>query len=147
MAHTAHETRQPALVGAAIFSTNPQRLVEFYEAVAGVSFTHRVHDDGREHFIADLGAVHVEVKALTQADGTPTPDAIAGTPADGAGRIELSFTVDDAAAAFAHALDLGAQPHEAPVSFSWGTFGTVTDPDGNRLGLFTPPSSTRGDTL
>lgn len=147
-ARRAQQTRQPALVGAAIFSMMPHVLADFYEQVAGISFEHRVHDDGREHFVAQLAAVHVEIKALVRADGTPTPDA-AGSAGTGSSRIELSFTVNDTTAAVARAIELGAAVNEAPVSHDWGTFATIIDPDGNRVGLYTPPppSSTRGASL
>ena len=101
-------------------------------------FECRNHPDGSQHRVADFGPVHVEIKALTQADGTPTPDAVHnGVPCS---TIELSFEVPDAAASVEYALALGATDHQPIATYSWGDFGVVLDPDGNRLGLYSPPA-------
>lgn len=130
------------LVGAALLSAEPKRLVDFYGAVLGLRFEHRVHPDGREHFINDLEGIHLEVKALVAADGSATSDAVKEVgPSGDVSSIELSYEVVDFDTAFHGAVDLGARVHSEPEDFAWGRFGVVLDPDGNRLGLFAPPSS------
>jgi predicted enzyme related to lactoylglutathione lyase len=102
---------------------------------------HRVHANGSEHWIAAQGGVQVEIKALTCADGSPTPDGAATREhgESGTSRAELSFQVDDVAAASARAVISGGRVLQRAETFSWGTFAVVLDPELNRIGLFTPP--------
>lgn len=134
----ADATRPPALVGAAVFSDDPRRLVALYEELLGLGFEHRAHDDGREHWVTDLGAVHVEVKATRDAHGHPTPDAL--DAARGTGRTELSFTVASASGSVSLACRLGCTVVQEARRHAWGEFGAVLDVDGNRIGLYTPPA-------
>lgn len=122
-----------ALVGAAIFSEQPAELAAFYGMLLGLRFERRVHENGSDHRIARLAGLHFEIKS---ADG---PDA--GTR-DRQSSIELSFDVPDVQASHDYALKLGADELQAPADFDWGTWSVVSDLDGNRLGLFSPPSDT-----
>ena len=131
-----------AVAGIAIFADDPASLAAAWLTVLGIELEHRVHEDGREHWIGDLGGVHVELKALTTAAGETTSDAV-GDEARGTSRAELSFTVGDARATFERALAEGWTAHEQPAEHRWGTFCTVLDPEGNRIGLYTPPAQPR----
>lgn len=128
-----------ALVGAAIFAADPARLSSFYGMLLGVRFERKVHEDGRDHRIARIGGTHFEIKATTTPDGDRTPDAVAPELAGDVSTIELSFTVPDATASWDYALMLGAMAHEPVTHHTWGSFGTVRDPEGNRIGLFSLP--------
>ena len=108
---------------------------------------HRQHDDGREHWVTNIGPVHFEIKATQQADGSPTPDAVVS---DGGGHsnIELSFRVEDAQRTWDAAIAAGGSAHQPLVTYRWGVFGVVLDPDGNRLGIYAacpPPSGASAD--
>ena len=132
------------VVGTVVFSGQPAVLAAFYERVFGMTLEHRAHDDGREHWVCELGSVHFEIKATRRADGTPTPDAV--TTGGSHSNIELSLQVADAQESFALALDAGAAAHQPLETYRWGSFGVVLDPDGNRLGLFTPPAPSTDNT-
>lgn len=132
---------QTLVAGVALFSEDPARLVRFLETVLRVTFTRRAHDDGREHWITSLAGVQLEVKALRTTDGSPTPDS-AGTNATGVSRAEVSFQVAGVAGAAARAMVNGGRIVQKAEAFDWGTFAVVLDPDGNRIGLFEPPTST-----
>lgn len=134
-------TERTLVVGVALFSNDPARLVGFFEKVLRVTFAKRAHDDGRVHYIASLAGVQLEVKALRTADGSPTPDA-AGTNVDGVSRSEVSFQVAGVAGAAARAMVNGGRIIQKAETFSWGTFAVVLDPDGNRIGLFEPNTAT-----
>jgi predicted enzyme related to lactoylglutathione lyase len=134
---TAHEAR---VAGLALFSREPAALASFYEQVLRTSFTHRVHDDGREHWIVALGGIQLEVKALETAMGTPTNDAYGTDGGRSISRSELSFTVPSASAASARAMVAGGRIVQKAETLAWGTFAVVLDPDGNRLGLFEEPA-------
>ena len=131
-----------AVAGIAVFADDAPALAAAWLAVLGIELEQRVHDDGREHWIGDLGGVHVELKALRTATGDTTSDAV-GDEARGTSRAELSFTVEDAGATFERALAEGWHAHEQPATHRWGTFCTVLDPEGNRIGLYTPPAQAR----
>ena len=115
----------------------PAELATLWSELLGIEFEARAHEDGREHHIATIAGTQLEIKASAREDGTPTPDALDfGGPHS---NVELSFTVDDAGAVQARALQLGFRMHMPVEQQPWGNFGTVLDPEGNRLGLFTPP--------
>ena len=135
-AGTGNET---LVAGLALFSSKPAELARFYEQVLRTAFTHRVHADGREHWIAAMGGVQLEIKALMAADGQPTADAHGSIDAAGMSRSELSFQVAGVSSAAARALVAGGRVLQKAETFDWGTFAVVLDPDGNRLGLFEPP--------
>ena len=130
-----------AVVGVALFAHEPAKLARFYDQVLRTSLEHRVHDDGREHWIARMGGVHLEIKALSTASGAPTPDAHESGQPGGMGRMELSFRVPDVSTALYRAVEAGARVLQEAETFPWGTWAVVVDPEGNRLGLFTPPQS------
>lgn len=131
-----------AVVGAAIFSAQPAALAAFYGMLFGVRFEHRVHPDGSDHRISRIGHVHFEIKALHAADGSDAPDAVAGATLGSSSSIELSFQVPDVDACIEHALRMGASALLPATTYDWGTFASVLDPDGNRVGLFQAPSTT-----
>jgi predicted enzyme related to lactoylglutathione lyase len=131
----------PLVAGVALFSRRPTELARFYEQVLRTSFTHRVHEDGREHWIVALGRVQLEIKALETAGNIPTSDAFGSAEASGTSRSELSFRVADVAMAVHHAVADGGSLLQPVETFSWGTFAVVLDPDGNRLGLFHEPTA------
>lgn len=131
----------PAVVGVALFSDAAAELVAFYEAVLRTPFTHRVHEDGREHWIASLDSIQVEIKSVVDAAGTPTPDAFRSDESVGMSRAEMSFRVAGVNAAVARATVAGGRVLQRAEAFDWGTFAVVLDPDSNRLGLFEPPTS------
>lgn len=142
--HTHDQPASPAgdasaLIGAAIFAADPARLATFYGMLLGVRFERKVHDDGRDHRIARLAGTHFEIKATTTVDGELTPDAVDPDLSGDVSTIELSFTVPDAAASWDYALMLGAMAHQPVTHQAWGSFGTVRDPEGNRVGLFSLP--------
>lgn len=129
--------RVRSLAGVAVFSDAPAELAALWSELLGVEFAERRHDDGREHHITSIGAMQLEIKASLREDGTPTPDALpTGGPHS---NVELSFTVCDCHQTHARALQLGFREHAPVQRFAWGSFGTVLDPEGNRLGFFTPP--------
>jgi predicted enzyme related to lactoylglutathione lyase len=135
--------RDSMLVGAAVFSNDPARLSAFYSKVLQLAFEHRVHDDGREHHIAEVGGgVRFEIKALTTAAGERTSDAGSAEATGAQSRSEISFRVNDVAKASASALVSGARILQKAEVHAWGTFAVIVDPDGNRLGLWSPPQST-----
>lgn len=136
---TGHES---AVAGVALFSDAPAELVAFYENVLRTRFTHRSHEDGREHWIVTMDGVQVEIKATLATDGSATPDAYASEESVGMSRAELSFRVSGVAAAAARATLAGGRVLQPAQTHDWGTFAVVLDPDSNRLGLFEPPTTT-----
>lgn len=135
---TGNET---LVAGLALFSRRPAELARFYEQVLRTAFTHRAHDDGREHWITSLGGVQLEIKALESAQGEPTADAFSSGEASGMSRSELSFQVAGVSAAASRAIVAGGRMLQKAQAYDWGTFAVVLDPDGNRLGLFEPPAA------
>jgi predicted enzyme related to lactoylglutathione lyase len=134
-----------AIAGVALFSNAPAGLAAFYGMLLGVRFERRLHDDGREHRIANVGGLQLEVKAALTPDGEPTPDAVVGAALGVPSSIEISVEVDDAVASFDYALRLGATAHMPVETHPWGAFGVVLDPDGNRLGLWSKPAADDDD--
>ena len=134
-----------AMVGTAIFSNDPARLAAFYGMLLGLRFERRLHNDGREHRIAKLDAgntpLHFEIKAARTSSGEVTPD---GQGVVGSGSIEISFEVQDARAACEYAVVLGGEELLPVVEEPYGSFGSVLDPDGNRVGLYSPTSAKEG---
>ena len=133
--------RDSMLVGSALFSADAARLATFYAKVLQIAFEHRVHDDGREHHIAEVGGgVRFEIKALTTANGERASDA-GSSEMGGQSRSEISFRVSDVAKASAAALVSGGRILQKAEAHTWGTFGVIVDPDGNRFGLWSPPQT------
>lgn len=134
-----------AIVGVALFSAQPGKLAAFYGMLLGLRFERRLHPDGREHRIAKIGpegsSVHFEIKLSVTPAGQVTPDA---TPSAGHGASEISFEVQDAHAAFDYALVLGATELLPITDKPYGLFGSVLDPDGNRVGLYSPLTQKEG---
>jgi len=152
----AEQARQPvspagdvrALVGAGIFSANAPALAAFYGMLLGVRFEHRVHTNGCDHRIAKIASLHFEIKATHTAGGARTLDAPAEVAGgvDATSSIELSFSVPDARASYDYALTLSASPFISVEDYAWGAFGTVLDPDGNRVGLYSIAARTDSNT-
>lgn len=143
---TAAGTERETLVaGVALFSQDAAKLAAFHAKVLQVAFEHRVHDDGREHHIADLGGLKFEIKSLVTASGERTSDAGATQGSNEVSRSELSFRVADVAGASARALVSGARIVQKAMTHDWGTFAVIQDPDGNRIGLWSPPHATNSD--
>lgn len=130
-----------AIAGVALFSDTPAELAAFYGMLLGVRFEHRVHANGSDHRIATVAGTQFEIKATTTAAGDVAPDGDAATALDGISRSETSFTVPDARASYDYALTLGAAGLIPVTTYPWGDFGTVVDPHGNRVGLFSSPST------
>lgn len=133
-------SRETLVAGVALFSDAPAELASFYEQVLRTRFTHRVHEDGREHWITTMGDVQVEIKATITAAGAPTADAFTSDESVGMSRAELSFRVSGVAATAARATLAGGRILQPAATYDWGTFAVVLDPDSNRLGLFEPPT-------
>jgi len=131
-------SNESGLAGVAFFSDGPSALVAFYEQVLRVSFEHRVHEDGREHWIAPMGDAQFEIKSLVTADGSTTVDAYASDESVGMSRGEASFSVVGISAAVARAMMAGARTLQKAETLDWGTFAVLLDPDSNRIGLFEP---------
>jgi predicted enzyme related to lactoylglutathione lyase len=147
MHHAATGTGNETLVaGLALFAHGPAELARFYEQVLRIAFEHRVHPDGREHWIAGMSGIQFEIKALVTGSGMSTADAFESAGSSGMSRSELSFRVDSVSAAAARALLAGGTLLQRAETHTWGTFAVVADPEGNRLGLFQPPTLEAGDT-
>lgn len=130
---------QSVVAGVALFSDAPAELAAFYETVLRTRFTHRVHEDGREHWIVALDGVQLEIKSVVAADGQPTADAFSSDESVGMSRSELSFRVAGVSSAVARATLAGGRVLQKAETHGWGTFAVVLDPDSNRLGLFEEP--------
>jgi len=133
---------ESGVAGIALFSDAPAELAAFYEKVLRTGLTHRVHEDGREHWIVDMDGIHLEIKALMTAGGEPTSDAFASDESVGMSRAEMSFRVVGLSGAVARATLAGARVLQKPETHRWGSFAVLLDPDSNRLGLFEPPTAT-----
>ena len=120
----AVDTR-PALVGVTIYSSRPDVLAAFYAKVLVTPL--------------DGGVDHVSGEAMfrTQLDGLEF-EVIGSSAPLGTGSIQPSVQVPDVAAAVQRALDGDGSVHLGVADHDWGTFAIVVDPDGNRLGLYTP---------
>lgn len=137
----AGSERETLLAGVALFSQDAAKLATFHAKVLQVAFEHRVHGDGREHHIADLGGMKFEIKSLVTASGERTSDAAGTTGSTEVSRSEVSFRVADVAGASARALVSGARIVQKATTHDWGTFAVIQDPDGNRIGLWSPPTA------
>lgn len=119
------ETSPPARVGAITFaSRDALALAAFYAEAFSLGDVVRASDD------------HVGVRAANTYIGfDQVPDA-----PPGGSRGVVWFDVDDTARTFARLLELGARPVMEPDAHcSPGeTLATVTDPDGNLVGLIGP---------
>jgi uncharacterized protein len=121
-----------------IHAAQPQRLIDFYSALLGWSFT-RFGD--MEYWAVDTGEGsnrtdspgHGINGGLTQRRG-PSPQP--GAPVTGA---NLIVAVDDVDATFARGLELGATEALAPDDLAGvGRLAYLVDPDGNTLGFISP---------
>ncbi len=123
---------RPALVGVTIYSSRPGDLASFYARVLGTSL-----DGGVDHLSG-------EAMFRTQLDGLEFEVIGSSTPLEGGASVQPSVQVDDVQLAVQQALEADGSVHLAIAEHDWGTYAIVTDPDGNRLGLYAPvhtPSS------
>lgn len=123
---------RPALVGVTIYSSRPGDLASFYARVLGVQL-----DGGVDHLSG-------EAMFRTQLDGLEF-EVIGTTSVMAGSAIQPSVQVEDVEAAMQRALDADGSIHLAAATHGWGTFAVVADPDGNRLGLYAP-ATTSSDT-
>ncbi len=143
----AQEVAAGTPVGVAWFSAAPERLTNFYGGVFGFEFEERKHPDGSHHWVCqDQDGLHIEIKSISRHDDpiVASPDALA-SPTDtvtGVSRIEISFVVNDIERSVNKAISEGGAVALLPVDHGWGPFATVTDPDGNRIGLWQSPAET-----
>jgi predicted enzyme related to lactoylglutathione lyase len=126
---------RPALVGVTIYSPRPDVLASFYAKVLATSL-----DGGVDHLSG-------EAMFRTQLDGLEF-EVIGTSSAVGTGSIQPSVQVadGDVAAAVQRALEADGSVHLGAATHDWGTFAIVTDPDGNRLGLYSPAADSNSDT-
>jgi predicted enzyme related to lactoylglutathione lyase len=121
----AVDTR-PALVGVTIYSSRPGDLASFYAKVLGTSLDGGVdHLSGEPMFRTQLAGLEFEVIG-------------SGAAEHGSGTVQPSVQVSDVAAAVQRALDADGSVHLGASTHDWGSYAIVVDPDGNRLGLYSP---------
>ena len=133
----AEAPAEPApIAGVAIWAKLPGQLADWYTAVFGIGFDERRHDDGRWHFVATGPGAHFEIKGESTPDGYPSPDLPRKSARCGISVTETSFEVPDATAAWERALALGAEELLPLETLSWGRFGSVLDPERNRVGIY-----------
>ena len=125
----AHIETRPALVGVTIYSPRPDVLASFYAKVLATSIDGGVdHLSGEAMFRTQLNGLEFEIIGSS---------AVLGT-----GSVQPSIQVADVHDAVQRALDGDGSVHVGAADHDWGTFAIVTDPDGNRLGLFAPAFTT-----
>lgn len=124
---TAAVDTRPAIVGITLYSARPDVLASFYARVVGATL-----DGGVDHLSG-------EAMFRTRLDGLEF-EIIGTSSALGSGSIQPSVQVDDVPAAVQRALEQDGSVHLGAATHDWGTFAIVTDPDGNRLGLYAPAS-------
>jgi predicted enzyme related to lactoylglutathione lyase len=114
-------------VGVTIYTSRPGDLASFYAKVLGMPLEGGVdHLSGESMFRARLEELEFEIVG--------SADASSG----GASSVQPSVRVSDVAAAVQRALEADGSVHLAAAEHDWGTYAIVTDPDGNRLGLYAP---------
>ena len=117
-----------------IITSDVSRLVEFYEAVTGLSAT-RYTDDFAE----------LATPACTLAIGSERTAALFGAgsarPADNHSCI-IEFRVDDVDKDFARLGKIVSEFVQQPTTMPWGNRSLLfRDPDGNLVNFFTPVSA------
>ena len=124
---------RPAIVGVTIYSPRPDVLASFYAKVIGTTLDGGVdHLSGEAMFRTQIEGLEFEIIGTSSGIGT--------------GSIQPSVQVPDVAAAVQRALDGDGSVHLGAASHDWGTFAIVTDPDGNRLGLYAPALTSNSDS-
>ena len=117
-----------------IITSDVSRLVEFYEAITGLSAT-RYTDDFAE----------LATPACTLAIGSERTVALFGPgsarPADNHSCI-IEFRVDDVDKDFARLGEVVSEFVQQPTTMPWGNRSLLfRDPDGNLINFFTPVSA------
>ncbi len=113
------------------------RAVGFYESAFG--FERRFVHEGGDYAELETGGTALAFASLELAranlPGGVRPADLGEPPA----AVELGFTTEDVAGAFARATVAGAVPVSAPVAKPWGqVVAYVRDPDGHLIELCTP---------
>ena len=119
--------------GVFMFSTDPQRLAEWYQKSLGL-------EDGPSKATALSSSPSTIAKTTTQTPKTKTVWAIlpatedkpAGTPP-----FQINYRVPDMGQMISH-LRAGGIQIEKAENYPWGRFAWLRDPDGNRVELFQP---------
>lgn len=120
-----------------LYVKSVERSVSFYEKAFGLK-PRFVHESG-DYAEMETGDVALAFVALELAKenlplGFRDPD-----PKDRAPAIELTFTTDDVAAAYEHAIEAGALRLRPAAEKAWGqTVAYVRDPDGVLIELASP---------
>ena len=114
------------LSGVVLVSTEPRRLVSFYQGILGLPLTEERHGDSELHWACELGDVHFAIHPAADFPGEPTAP----------GAVKIAFMVFDLDLLVAWLSD-----HEVEVCYPPVEFGTesritaIRDPDGNLVEL------------
>lgn len=121
---TAINTK-PQLCGVTIYSSRPEVLSSFYAHVFDTELKGGVdHLSGEAMFRTQFNGVEFEV--------------IGTNSMSGGSSVQPSVQVADVARVVERALDANGSVHLAAADHDWGSFAIILDPDGNRIGLYTP---------
>jgi predicted enzyme related to lactoylglutathione lyase len=112
-----------------IHASQPQRLIDFYTAVLGWSFS-RVEPDGWWKIHTDpLGTSDISAGLVQRPGAAPGNAPVLSA-------FICTFAVDSLDATLARALDLGAEPALPKLAVPRvGWLAYIKDPEGNVLGL------------
>ncbi len=122
---TAAADIRTALVGVTIYSSRPGDLASFYARVLETQLEGGVdHLTGESLFRAQVGGIEFEIIGSN--------DVTEGSA------VQPSVQVANVEAAVQRALEADGSVQLAADTHDWGTYAIVVDPDGNRLGLYTP---------
>ena len=132
---TGVDTR-PSIVGVTVYTSRPGDLASFYAKVLGLPLDGGVdHLSGESMFRTRLSDLEFEIVGST------------GAAAGGGASVQPSVQVGDVAAAVQRALEADGSVHLGASEHDWGTYAIVADPDGNRLGLYTPVHTTSSSDM
>lgn len=120
-----------------VYVRDPRAAIDFWERAFGLE-RRFVHESGT---FAELetGTTRIGFAALELGDGNVPGGVEPGNPRGRPAHVELALVTDDVAAAFARAVEAGADPVAEPVVKPWGqTVSWVRDPDGTLVELCSP---------
>lgn len=119
------------LLSIRVLTTDPQRLVTFYEAATGTAATWYTPDFAEVRTRSGtLAIAHVRTIAMF-ATGAATAEANRS--------VIFEFRVDDVDAAYERVKGLLGTVVQAPTTMPWGNRSLLfRDPDGNLVNWFTP---------
>ena len=110
------------LAGVILFSSNPERLAEFYREVLGLPFEAQRHGRIQEHLECEFGNIHFAILTKRQVS---YGDAIV-----------LSFAVSDIQAFLEGLRQRGIEPLHPILDIGEGKrLSSISDPDGNTIRL------------